>query len=129
MSSFTENLTLTYIPSTNLWMTDREFSYFVGEENSQDKITVPKGFTTDLASVPWPASMFIPPDGRYNQAAVLHDYLYSIQTRPRIGCDRIFLEAMKILGVNVIKRLIMYKAVRLWGWLPWNEHKKNIKKA
>src|SRR3990167_2187081 len=102
MSSFTNKLTITQI-GPQLWQTADEFDYYVGYENSNDKITVPKGFITDLASVPPPASMLIPKSGLYNQAAVLHDYLYSVQTRTRLASDRIFLEAMKVLGVNLFK--------------------------
>lgn len=75
MSSFTEELTTTYMGKGKR-RTAREFTYYVGEEDSEDAIVVPKGFVTDFASVPWPASMFIPKDGDYNQAAVTHDFLY-----------------------------------------------------
>ena len=122
MSNFTEQLTLTFVEN-DLWKTDRAFTYYIGEEDSEDSITVPKGFITDLASVPWPASMLIPKSGQYNQAAVLHDFLYSVQTRSRIECDLIFKEAMTVLGVNWFKRNIMYRAVRIGGWLPWDKKK------
>ena len=125
MSSFTNKLTITQI-GAQLWETNTEFDYYVGYENSNDKITVPKGFKTDLASVPWPASMLIPMSGLYNQAAVVHDFLYSTQTRTRLASDRIFLEAMKVLQVNIFKRLIMYRAVRMWSWIPWNRYAKRI---
>ena len=128
MSSFTDKLHLVYYPKKNIWKTGRDFLYFVGEEYGKEKILVPKGFETDLASVPWPASMFIPKAGQYNQAAVLHDYLYSRlgvleeKTYSRAECDMIFLEAMEVIGVPKWKRLIMYRAVRLGGWLPWRSH-------
>lgn len=128
MSSFTKPLILEYIPKENIWRTTREFTYFIGEEGSDNFITVPEGFRTDLASVPWPAVMFIPVNGKYNQAAVLHDYGYYSQTRSRKEVDDIFLESMAILGVPFWKRQIMYRAVRLGGWLPWNHHKKNVSK-
>lgn len=134
MSSFTDDLVLKYLPKSNLWRTEREFKYFVGEEGSDDVITVPKYFFTDLASVPWPASMLIPKSGRYNQCATLHDFLYSLRgevtepfnlkKRTRAECDKIFLEAMTVLGVNWFKRNVMYRAVRLGGGLPWNAKKK-----
>ncbi len=125
MSSFTDKLTLTQIDA-ELWVTDREFSYEVGNLESGDVITVPKGFVTDCASIPFPVKMFIPVSGLYNQAAVLHDYLYATQTRSRKESDDIFLEAMTVLGVNVIKRKLMYWAVRMFAWIPWNHHKKKL---
>lgn len=126
MSSFTAPLNLNYDPKINMWYTGREFTYFVGEEGSENKITVPEGFRTDLASVPIPARWLIPKSGRYNQAAVLHDYLYTIQDRPRKEVDRIFLEAMGVLGVPKWKRWVMYRAVRIGGGRPWRMWAKKL---
>lgn len=125
MSSFTDKLVLTYYPQTGIWKTHRAFTYFVGREYSSERIVVPRGFKTDLASIPWPASMLIPKSGKYNQAAVLHDFLYSTLGTPdkiiytRAECDKIFLEAMEVLEVPLAKRRIMYWAVRAFGWIPW----------
>jgi hypothetical protein len=123
MSSFTEPLTVTKT-GDNTWKVERAFRYDVGEENSGDYVDVPAGFETDFASVPRPLWAFFPPDGRYTQAAVVHDYLYNqrhIHGRKRSECDAIFLEAMGVLGVNWFKRHTMYRAVRSFGWIPWNK--------
>jgi len=134
MSSFTKPLTTTYIGNGRRRVA-RKFDYFVGVDNKGYKITVPKGFITDFASVPFPASMLIPKDGDYNQASVLHDYLYSKLgdlgdiKYTRFQCDRIFLNAMKVLKVNFWKRRIMYRAVRVGAWIGWNIHAKRIKKS
>ncbi len=133
MSSFTTKLVLEYFPKTNQWKTRRKLVYFFGKEDSNDRIIVPKGFSSDLASIPWPASMFIPKSGKYNSAAVLHDYLYSIRgaivelnnpkKRSRKDCDEIFCESMRVLGVHSFKCKIMFRAVRIFGGIPWNKHK------
>ena len=129
MSSFTNRLNLIYLPKNNTWVTAREFTYDVGLEGSKDSITVPKGFKTDLASIPWPVSMFIPIVGRYNQSAVLHDYTYHIKgeitkpynrkKRPRKECDKIFKESMQVLGVHWFKRGVMFNSVRAFGFISW----------
>lgn len=123
MSSFTEPLIVKKLKG-RMWEVTRSFDYYVGEENSNDKITVSKGFITDFASVPRPFWIVVPPDGQYSQAAVLHDYLYRMQKvgrnrRSRKECDQIFLEAMSVLNVPLWKRRIMYRAVRMFGWIPW----------
>lgn len=41
------------------------------------QIDVPIGFVSNGANVFWPFSMAIPRDGRYRDAAWIHDYLYS----------------------------------------------------
>ena len=46
------------------------------------EIEIPKGFSTDLASVPQPLWPIFPPWERYGPAAVLHDYLYCPIARP-----------------------------------------------
>ena len=120
MSSFTTKLVLEYLPKINRWKTRRKLVYFVGEEYSEDKIVVPRGFITDLASVPWPFSMFVPKSGKYNAPAVLHDFICSQKIRSRAECDRIFLEAMEVVGVPLFKRRIMYRAVRMFGWITYN---------
>lgn len=106
------------------WRIHRELKYDIGDLNSGDSVIVPEGFITDFASVPRPFWLIFPPDGKYTAAAVVHDYLYHTQTRTRKESDLIFLEAMEVLEVPWIKRKLMYRAVRLGGWLPWNHHAK-----
>lgn len=133
MSSFTKSLTTTYV-GKGFRKVARSFVYFAGKNDGEETIKVPAGFVTDFASVPFPASMLIPKDGDYNQAAVLHDYLYSklgnIPERKykRAQCDKIFIQAMRVLGVSRFKRHVMYRAVRLGGGFGWNKHLKIQKK-
>lgn len=55
------------------------------------------------------------------RASVIHDYLYSIKSDEtykalsRKEADKIFLEIMKIEGVFIFKRYIMYISVRIFG--------------
>lgn len=135
MSSFTTRLIVTPLADGKRWRLAVPFEYHVGAEESGDVITVPRGFTTDFASVPRPFWSLFPPWGTYGKAAVLHDYLYVIQgvrgsteqlfhrTRSRAECDGIFLEAMKVLGVNIVTRTALWSAVRTWGWIAWRKRK------
>lgn len=128
MSSFTSPLIVEKV-GERLWKIYRELIYHVGNKDSADIIIVPVGFQTDFASIPFLFWTLLPPDGQYTAAAVIHDFLYFTQTRTRLVSDRIFLEAMKVLKVNIFKRLIMYQAVRLWSWIPWNRHAARIQKG
>lgn len=119
MSSFTKPLVVKK-RADGLWETTKAFTYRVGDEHSDDKIRVPAGFKTDFASVPRIFWMIIPRDGRYTAAAVLHDYMYHTQTRSRDVADKIFLEAMGVLGVPWLRKRLMYRAVRVGGWIGWN---------
>src|SRR5438046_8797712 len=61
----------------------RDFGYEVGAEGSGDRVDVAIGFQTDFATVPRPLWIVLPKWGRYGNAAVLHDWLYWKQDRPR----------------------------------------------
>jgi hypothetical protein len=95
------------------------FVYEVGEEGSGERITVPAGYVTDFASVPRLFWRVEPPFGIAAPAAVVHDYLYSsggLEGRyTRLQADEIFREALAVLGVGVVKRNLMFAAVRVGG--------------
>lgn len=101
--------------------------------------TVPQGFITDYASIPWLSQKvlnLLPNDPDYDQAAVLHDYLTQvrtidiihvssgkvIKTEPisRKFCDDVFLNAMKSVNCPPWKRNILYSAVRVYATLTFN---------
>ena len=80
-------------------------------------IKVPKGFRTDFASIPKIlfALPFINYKDKFNKAAVLHDFCYCSKLLPRKECDKLFLNAMKILGISLWKRYLFYYTVRIFG--------------
>ena len=114
MSSFTTPLIVEPI-NNRQWELIDEFSYYTNLFDKSTTIIVPKGFITDFASVPRFLWSIFPPWDKYGKAAVLHDYLYSYQIFERKICDRIFYEAMTVLGVPWWKRKVMYLAVRVFG--------------
>lgn len=83
-------------------------------------LEVPKGFITDGASVPRIFWSILYPFGSYFPAALVHDYLYSKASDDlrvtRAEADKIFLQAMKDVGVGWLTRRTIYRAVRLGGW-------------
>lgn len=106
--------------------------YFVSIE-VKDKIYllhVPASFTTDFCSVPRLPFAYLLLGGIAQHAGLMHDALYSafpnIQMRDiteqmpfiysRAWADKMFLIGLKKLGVNLIKRQLMYWAVRSHGW-------------
>ena len=129
MSKFTDILTVSPLPDGKRWLTRKEFGYDIGKEGSGNSIEVPIGFKTDFTSVPRPLWVFLPRWGKYGNAAVIHDYCYWNQSRPRKESDRIFREAMEVLEVPEWKILLMYWAVRLGGGLAWSGNKRRRKKG
>lgn len=84
-------------------------------------IDVPVGFQTDLASIPQIFQNIIPKVGRYDAAAVVHDYLYRYGHCTKAQADSVFLEGMTDLGVSYLTGHVIYLAVRLGGGLAWKE--------
>lgn len=130
MSSFTKDLIIKKLPKSDLFEVYIAFDYHVGHEDSEEIISVFKGFKTDLASIPWFVRWLISKVGKHAQGAVVHDLLYNkrgvmpLKTYTRKECDLIFLEAMIVLEVSKWKRMIIYQAVRRFGWIAWRKKRK-----
>ena len=86
-------------------------------------VHIPAGFVTDLASVPRPFWQFLPRDGRYSPAAIVHDYLYWTQSVPKKVADDIFRLAMQELDVSSITVDLIYAGIRSpFGDSAWNHN-------
>lgn len=121
----------------SLWGMYEDLNYKPGDMTYD--IRVPRGFVTDLASIPRWGWAILPPDGPWVKAAVIHDYLYSTGgtgvwkkhppsiTRPepysRAEADRILDEAMESRGVGAVWRFVIYWAVRIGGGRGWRSSK------
>ena len=118
----------------SLWATTKEITY--RPSNGDAEIRVPKGFVTDLASIPRLFWDLLPPDGPWVKAAVIHDYLYYTQgsgvwkchpptilrARPyeRPDADWILRDAMEDRGVDGFRRNVIWLAVRVGGQHGWD---------
>ncbi|RFP19202.1 DUF1353 domain-containing protein [Duganella sp. BJB475] len=80
---------------------------------------VPKGFQTDLASVPRLPVIFLLTGDTSNQAAAVHDYLYSSHEVSREMADAVLREASEVTGVPAWRRWLMWAGVRAGGALHW----------
>ena len=90
-------------------------------------IRVPKSFITDGASVPHSLQWLYNPYGKYINAAVIHDYLYSSYNNTGINrtlADKIFRHIMQETGVDIRTVRRFYTAVRCFGETSWK--KKNL---
>ena len=86
------------------------------------RVDVPVGFITDFASIPAPFWPLLPPDGEYTYPAIVHDFLYWDQERPRQEADEIFRFGMEDLRIPRWKIEAIYGAVRVFGGGPWDEN-------
>lgn len=81
--------------------------------------TVPKGMSTDLASVPRLPIVFLLTGDSSASAAVVHDFAYSTKPVPRRIADAVLREASKVTGVPAWRRWLMWAGVRAFGWSHW----------
>lgn len=86
------------------------------ESNAAGRMfVIPKGFRTDLASVPRLPIVFWLTGATSNAAAVVHDYLYNSKQVSRAMADAVLREASAVTGVPAWRRWAMWAAVRCFG--------------
>ena len=101
----------------SIWELEDDFTFELPLNGfpSALKVTVPRGFHTDFASIPRLFWLIFPPRGKWDKAAVIHDFLYSIPECSSFLADAIFREAMAQLKVPLWRRVVMYYAVRTYS--------------
>lgn len=93
-------------------------------------ITVPTGFVSDFASMPWIVRRTLPSFGPWARAAVLHDYLYLTKGEQgkwtRAQADDMLLAAMQATALDRedgqpsrLTRAAIHRAVRAFGGGGW----------
>lgn len=85
-----------------------------------EAVEAPTGFVTDLASIPPVFFSMLRADGEYTYPAIIHDYLYWTQTRPRDIADEIFRASMQDFNIAPKTITAIYNAVRVFGQSAWD---------
>lgn len=76
------------------------------------QIQVPMGFVTDLASIPKALWWWEAPHERTLAPAILHDYLYWVQTCSKDEADAVMYLAMKEVGMEGLDIKAIYAGIR-----------------
>jgi hypothetical protein len=119
MSHFHSALILKAV--NNGWEVIEDFGY-TSELLNKD-IIVPKGYFTDLASVPRLMRWIVPvANAKNRKAAVVHDYLCTHGVELGIVSDQkqadlVFREALGASGLGKFKSGAMYYPVRTFQWI------------
>lgn len=81
------------------------------------ELVIPKGFETDLASIPkWYWSIISPSKSEIIEPSILHDYYYRCaKPTTRLYADEVFYYAMLQKGVDTYTAGKLYLAVRIFG--------------
>lgn len=124
MAEFQTDLKASLKDDDKIWVLDYPLVY---ESDLLGTIAVPKGFETDFASVPRVPIAYTLFGDRAHREAVIHDYLYRIDSIPestKSQADNVFLEAMTVRGKSWFVRKMMYWGVCLGGGSSW--HKRRV---
>lgn len=101
--------------------------------SNKKAIRIPKGFIWDLSTTPRIFWNIVPPDGDFELAALIHDYLYINKNKSYLkDLDRKFIDkemlkwSLKTSGTKnpSLRNLdcyIRYFFVRMLGWLVWKD--------
>jgi hypothetical protein len=91
---------------------------------ADDSFIVPKGFVTDLASIPRLPFCYLLLNGIADGPGVIHDYLYSNDTIAisRDLADSVLKEACLLIGVSWWKAQMIYLGVRVGGASHFKAH-------
>ena len=108
---FQNDLLASYNEVTGVWTVQRALVF---QSKIAGVVRVPKGFKTDLASVPRLPFAYLVAGGTANSPAVVHDYLL-VKGVERATADKVFKEAMESTGVPWWRRWLMFGAVRVYG--------------
>lgn len=88
-----------------------------------EKMTIPAGFVTDGASIPWFlwAICGDPMEVPRIYAAIVHDYLYELggTKSDRLRADEIYRDYNIALGMPKWRARIEYRALRMFGGSHW----------
>lgn len=114
---FLDKLHVEPLPVAGDWKLLARFRYVTMVETKPKVITVPPGFVTDFASIPRPLRMIYEAWGSYGWAAVVHDYLCSVDKKRRRYNDKVLIEAMAVSNVPVRRQRIFWTGVRTWAFL------------
>ncbi len=104
---------LTNPDGRQLFILDKPFSY--QSDLLGCIVTVPRGFISDLASIPRLPIIYLLLNGIADQAGVIHDWLYSTGLVPRDKADAVLREACLVLGVSAWKAAIIHAGVSWFG--------------
>jgi hypothetical protein len=121
ISRFLTDLNLHDLGNDQEWALLNELVYV--SELLNYTLIVPKGFITDLASVPRvPPIVYAAWGNRAHYESVIHDYLYCIGAVPEKEYDevnKVFLEAMTVRNKPDWIKWAMYAGVCVGGFTHW----------
>lgn len=114
---FLTELVLLDLPRPDFWAVRADLVW----QDKTERITVPKGFETDLASIPVALRSLMDRNGVSRRPAVLHDFLYGSHVVTRARADALLRRALLAEGESAFAAWVYWAGVRLGGAAPYAE--------
>ena len=118
----------------HIWYDEKQKKWVVGHDivvylplddsGLLKRFEIPKGFASDLGSIPRMWWWLIAPHEIGVFDAIVHDYLYRHQIDCRQWADWVLLYSMRQNNKPFWMRKLVYGLLRSWGWIAWNKHAK-----
>lgn len=105
-----------WIEAEQCWQLRKPLIYV---DPSGNEHTVPTGFKTDGASVPWFLRSFTYNRERLLPVAALHDWHYREIRTNRLWADDLMYHGSRSLKVNPLSARFYWKILRACGWWAW----------
>lgn len=112
----TDTIKVEFIPALHWWGMAK-WKLLEEYVSANDEISVPAGFISDGASIPWFARRLFSPTGRYFGAAIVHDFILVTEWDwPRANYQ--FWEELTALDIDDWRKHAIHTSVKLYyGWL------------
>ena len=123
---FIEDFPQTVYAGDGIWRLCHDWTAYIATKggNNLRKITIPAGFNTDLASIPYALWGLAgkPSDETHRRTSLLHDWLYTKGggERDRKYADEAYYGGLRADGKGAVAAFIEYVVVRLLGWRHFN---------
>lgn len=118
--AFPERLEMAAFGDGEHWYLLEPFVYYA--DPRLEPVVVPKGFVTDMASVPSVLESIVPRWGPHGPAAVVHDFLYWEQRCTQRQADALMLRAMRQMGTGTDVISAVANALDYGGPSAWQSN-------
>jgi hypothetical protein len=109
-------------PDGDSFVLGQDATFEFGNSDARIAICVPKGFSTDLASIPsWAGAFGFDKLGKHSRPAILHDYLFVVQAFEFETVNALFREALRAEGVSSFRATVMAIACEIGGKKRWKQ--------
>ena len=102
-----------------LWEVVSTYHYVL---HTGEILTIRKGFRFDGASVPRLFWTLVVAPAEIIGSALIHDACYDAEIVSRKAADQLLRETMFLEGCSDYQQIMVYWAVRLFGWIYWRRH-------